>query len=180
MHLLTSADPVMIICSILWRLGALLLLSTVSASVVLLTWNVGLCRNICPAAFWFVIETKKNKYAGSERLQALHALQACLYSPAVSGMTSLHHLRDQTLALVFRLSWSAKRAVKLADSYVKLSSVQEEEDDSSDEVSDAAVEIGITDGDAAADISLDAQVCCACHQSCTLFVHFLACRRSID
>lgn len=108
--------------------------------------------------------------ADSERLQALHALEACLYSPAVSGMTSLHHLRDQTLALVFRLSWSARRAVKLADSYVKLSSIQDEEDDSSDGVSDAAAET--VDGATAADISLDAQVCCACHQSCTLLFGF--------
>ena len=132
----------------------------------------GAVQSMCPAAFWFLIEICK--HAGSERLQALHALEACLYSPAVSGMTSVHHLRDQTLALVFRLSWSAKRAVKLADSYVRLSSIQDEEDDSSDGVSDAVVEVATADGDAAADISLEAQVCCTCHQSCTLLALFLA------
>ena len=35
-------------------------------------------------------------------------------------MTAVHQLRNQILALVFQISWDAKRTVKLADSFVGL------------------------------------------------------------
>ena len=54
-------------------------------------------------------------------------------------MSTAHQLRDQTLALVFQLSWSAKRNIKQADSYVKLSAMRNE-DASSEEASDAMSE----------------------------------------
>lgn len=59
--------------------------------------------------------------AGKAQLQALLILDACLYSEAVSAMSNVSKLRDQMVALVFKLSWRAKRAVKLADSYIQLS-----------------------------------------------------------
>ena len=36
-------------------------------------------------------------------------------------MSTLLKLRDQLLTLVFKLSWNAQRAVKLADNYLQLS-----------------------------------------------------------
>ncbi|DBB01874.1 TPA: hypothetical protein ACH3X1_000476 [Trebouxia sp. C0004] len=90
---------------------------------------------------------------GSACLQALHVLQTCLYSEAVSAMSTLHQMRDQVLALVFQLSWPAKRTIKLADSYVRLSSSYDASNDSSDESSDAEGEPEVADGVAGIDES---------------------------
>ena len=91
--------------------------------------------------------------AGSACLLALHVLQTCLYSEAVSAISTLHQMRDQVLALVFQLSWPAKRTIKLADSYVRLSSSHGASNDSSDESSDAEAEPEAADGVAAMDES---------------------------
>ncbi len=74
-------------------------------------------------------------------------------------MSTLHQMRDQVLALVFQLSWPAKRTIKLADSYVRLSSSHGASDDSSDESSDAEAEPD-ADGVAAIDGSNHGPVCC--------------------
>ena len=98
--------------------------------------------------------------AGSACLQALHVLQTCLYCEAVSAMSTMHQLRDQVLALVFQLSWAAKRTIKLADSYVRLSSSHGASNDSSDESSDAEAEPEAADSVAAIDESTHGPVCC--------------------
>lgn len=98
--------------------------------------------------------------AGSACLQALHVLQTCLYSEATSAMSTLHQMRDQVLALVFQLSWPAKRTIKLADSYVRLSSSHSASNDSSNESSDAEAEPEAADGFAALDEGTRGQVCC--------------------
>ncbi len=106
--------------------------------------------------------------AGSACLQALHVLQTCLYSEAVSAMSNLHQLRDQVLALVFQLSWAAKRTIKLADSYVRLSSSHGASNDSSDESSDAEAEPESADGVAGVDASAHGPVCCGL-DSCLVY-----------
>ena len=58
--------------------------------------------------------------AGPDALQTLNALDLCLYSGALTAMTTLHGLQNQLLALVFKLSWGAQRSVQLADSYLDL------------------------------------------------------------
>ena len=70
-------------------------------------------------------------------------------------------MRDQVLALVFQLTWAAKRTIKLADSYVKLSSSQGASNDSSDESSDAEAEPEAADGVAAIDARAHGPVCCS-------------------
>ena len=96
--------------------------------------------------------------AGSACLQALHVLQTCLYSEAVSAMSTLHQRRDQVMALVFQLSWAAKRTIKLAESYVRLSSSHGASNDSSDESSDTEAETEAADG--VIDESAHRPVCC--------------------
>ena len=59
--------------------------------------------------------------AGKSQLGGLHTLDVCLYSEAVSAMSNVSKLRDHIVALVFKLSWGAKRAVQLANSYIQLS-----------------------------------------------------------
>ena len=74
-------------------------------------------------------------------------------------MSTLHQMRDQVLALVFQLSWPAKRTINLAESYVRLSSSRGASHDSSDESSDAEAEPEAADGVAAIDESAHGPVC---------------------
>lgn len=75
-------------------------------------------------------------------------------------MNIVHQMQHQILALVFQLSWPAKRTIELADSYVRLSSSLGASDDSSDKSSDAEAEPEAADGIAAADESSHGLVCC--------------------
>jgi len=90
-------------------------------------------------------------------------------------MSAVHQMRDQVLALVFQLSWPAKRTIKLADSYVKLSSRHGASDDSSDESSDAEAEPEAADGVAAIDESTHGPVCCCLDFWSAYHVTFQAC-----
>ncbi len=123
----------------------------------------------------FVAQTTSGSYfaqtTGLACLQALHTLAACLHSETISAMSSVHQLRDQILALVFQLSWSAVRTIKLADSYVRL---LHDDDASSEESSEANSEADVTTAgiDAAAG-SFDSKVQCPHHTLSATAAHML-------
>lgn len=110
--------------------------------------------------------------AGPGSFFALHALDLCLYSEALAAMTTMDELRNQLMALVFRLSWGVQRPIQLAKDYTR--HVQDPHSEASsqtssdDDVSESAVseaEPAAANGDAAVQQSLSEQVLCSC--SCT-------------
>lgn len=80
-------------------------------------------------------------------------------------MTNMHELQDQLMALVYRLSWKVKRSIHLAEGYIDFAwgphgdtSSQSSSDDDPLEAEPA-----VANGNAAAQQSLDDQVCsCLC------------------
>lgn len=100
--------------------------------------------------------------AGSSCLLALQALDLCLFSEALTAMTTVRQLRNQLLSLVYRVSWSVTRPIKLAEGYLRVPWHPDacgRSDSSSDETSEDN-EVAAATGDAPHEQSSEEQVDC--------------------
>ena len=80
-------------------------------------------------------------------------------------MGNMHELQNQLMALVYRLSWGFKRPIQLAEGYTGLAWSPDGDTSSQTSSDDDALEAepAAANGDAAAQQSLDEQVCfCFC------------------
>lgn len=74
-----------------------------------------------------MIQVNKTRCAaGPGTVQALVTLDSCLYSQAVSAMSSLHQLQHEIVALTFQLSWPVVRIVQAERSYAILAAEEGE------------------------------------------------------
>ncbi|KAL3158795.1 hypothetical protein ABBQ32_011522 [Trebouxia sp. C0010 RCD-2024] len=97
---------------------------------------------------------------GSSCLLALQALDLCLFSEALTAMTTVRQLRNQLLSLVYRVSWSVTRPIKLAEGYLRVPWHPDacgRSDSSSDETSEDN-EVAAATGDAPHEQSSEEQV----------------------